>query len=854
MASLGMAQTTISGQIIDDFGDPLPGAAVMFTGTSNGTVTDLDGNFALSGDVTNGIKISYVGYETMNYSAADIADGNLGVITLEEGSTLDEIVVTGTMDIVRDRRTPVAVSTIGLAEIQSKGGNVEFPELLKNTPSIYVDGQAGGYGESQIWTRGFDQTNTAFLLNGQPINGMEDGKMYWSNWSGMMDVASAVQVQRGLGSSKLAISSVGGTTNIVMKSTEDRKGGSVGYTLGNDGFNKFTGSYSTGLINNKFAVTALVSHWQGNGWADGTSGAGQSYFLSAGFQPSKDHNFNLLLTGAPQYHDQNFNKRLSDHVDENGEVDAKFNNNWGLLNGEEYSIRRNYYHKPVANLNWDWTLNEKSKLSTVAYASWGRGGGSGPIGSSANRSYTAEGQLDFDAIVQANIDSAGRSEYVVRNSVNNHQWFGLVSRFETSLTDNLEFSAGADLRTYRGSHFRQLRDLLGAPAYTQRANARFDEREVTNTFEAAPWAALSNFADTEDQIAYSNDERISYAGVFSQIEYTADALTLFAQGALSNQSHIRFERFNETEANEDSETVSNVGYNIKGGASYAIDDNNIVFFNTGLYSRQPFHDNVYLNFSNTVNPVTENEQIFGLEAGYKLNINDFSANVNVYRTSWANRTNTSTISDGEEVNGFTFPLGGFANITDLDQLHTGAELDFRYKANQFFSVRGFGSVGNWVYDGNANQVLFDDERNIVDESEANNIDGVHVGGSAQTTAGLGLLVRPVSGLRINLDMVHNDRLFGLPRSVNSETDELQLPGFTLFDMGAGYTFSLPKGQSLRLNANIYNMFGTEYIARATSAVAASTVDAENYNGVNLDNFVQFGTQQTWNVNARFYFN
>src|SRR5690606_41594748 len=68
--------------------------------------------------------------------------------------------------------------------------------------------------------RGFEQDNTAFLLNGQPINGMEDGLMYWSNWSGLNDIATGVQIQRGLGSSKLAISSVGGTINFVTKATE----------------------------------------------------------------------------------------------------------------------------------------------------------------------------------------------------------------------------------------------------------------------------------------------------------------------------------------------------------------------------------------------------------------------------------------------------------------------------------------------------------------------------------------------------------------------------------------------------------------------------------------------------------
>ena len=67
---------------------------------------------------------------------------------------------------------------------------------------MYVANQGSGFGDSQIFLRGFDDTNTAFLLNGQPINGQEDGRMYWSNWSGMSDVAIAVQVQRGLGSIK----------------------------------------------------------------------------------------------------------------------------------------------------------------------------------------------------------------------------------------------------------------------------------------------------------------------------------------------------------------------------------------------------------------------------------------------------------------------------------------------------------------------------------------------------------------------------------------------------------------------------------------------------------------------------
>ena len=848
------AQTTITGKVLDgDNNDPLIGASVLVLGTTTGTVTDIDGNFSLETSSADGVlEISYTGYAPQRVSYSGSTDlENIGLAF--DASGLSEIVVTGVMDIVQDRRTPVAVSTITTAEIQAKSGNVEFPELMKSTPSIYVAGQAGGYGDSEVFTRGFDQTNTAFLLNGQPINGMEDGKMYWSNWSGMTDVATAVQVQRGLGSSKLAISSVGGTTNIIMKPTAQEKGGSIGYLVGNDAYNKVTATYNTGMINDKFGMSFLLSHWQGDGWAEGTKGQGQSYFISAGYKPSADHEFSFLITGAPQYHDQNFNSRISDHFDDAGNFNIKHNGNWGTLNGEYMTSRRNFYHKPVANLNWEWSLSDKSSLSTVLYGSWGRGGGTGGIGDRSNRFFTDDGQWDFDRIQAANQASAGDAEYVLRGSVNNHSWYGAVANYNQELTDVLSFSVGADLRTYRGSHFRQVVDLLGAPGYSDRATARFPARDVTTTFEAAPWPALTNSAEGADQIAYSNNETISYAGVFGQLEYSNDAFTVYGQAAVSSQSHVRFEIRNETEANEESEKVTNPGFNVKGGFSYATDANNSFFFNTGYYQRQPFHDNIYLNFSNFVNPVTENEKIFGLEAGYKYSSRNFAANVNIYRTSWKNRTSTSTIDIDEEVDGRVFTNGGFVNLTNLNQLHSGIEVDFRTELNSMFALKGFASFGNWKYEDDAVRDVYADEgsgRTLISSTPSLFVDGVRVGGSAQTSFGLGADIDLMEGLRLDVDYLYYDKLFA---RIGASADELELPSFGLVDLGLSYNFNLSNGQVLRLRANVFNALGKEYISRSTSAIPASASEAENWNGVNRSNFVIFGKTRTWNLSARYSF-
>ena len=122
---------------------------------------------------------------------------------------IDEVVLVGVADIAKDRKTPVAVSTIKEGAIVEKLGNQEFPEVLNSTPSVYATKAGGGFGDSKINIRGFQNENIAVMVNGMPVNDMENGKVYWSNWAGLSDVTSAMQVQRGLGASKLAIASVG---------------------------------------------------------------------------------------------------------------------------------------------------------------------------------------------------------------------------------------------------------------------------------------------------------------------------------------------------------------------------------------------------------------------------------------------------------------------------------------------------------------------------------------------------------------------------------------------------------------------------------------------------------------------
>lgn len=261
-SAAAFAQTTVRGQLVDsETGEPLVGAAVMVEGTTQGSVTDIDGYFKQSVASNATLLFKYVGYKDQKKKITQKgASVDLGAIPMEPDAVmLKDVVITSSVAVAR--KTPVAVSTITPVFIEEKLGTQEFPEVLKSTPGVYVTKDGGGYGDAQTRVRGFDSENVAMMINGVPMNGMENQKVYWSNWAGLADVTSSMQVQRGLGASKVSSPAVGGSINVITKSTDAKKGGFISYGMGNDGYNKILFSVSSGFEQGRLGIYLI-------GWQD----------------------------------------------------------------------------------------------------------------------------------------------------------------------------------------------------------------------------------------------------------------------------------------------------------------------------------------------------------------------------------------------------------------------------------------------------------------------------------------------------------------------------------------------------------------------------------------------------------
>ncbi|TRO67254.1 TonB-dependent receptor [Christiangramia sabulilitoris] len=898
------AQGTITGKVMDpEMDGPLPGANVMVVGTQQGAMTDFDGNFSLQVESSTGkIRISFVGYEpkTVQFNVPQGGTVDLGQILLNpDANALAEVVITSIADLAKDRQTPVAVSTIKMEEIQEKLGNQEFPEILSTTPSIYATKQGGGFGDARINIRGFDTQNSAVMINGVPVNDMENGLIFWSNWAGLSDVATAIQVQRGLGSSKLAVSSVGGTINVVTRSAERNEGGFISQGIGNDSYIKTIASYNTGLMDSGFSATALLSRTSGDGYVDGTEFEGYNYYFGLGFRPNDDHDFQFTVTGAPQWHHQrSFAPSIRDYIrysDEAGEPDIKYNSDWGLRNGEEFNFRRNFYHKPIISLNWDWDINSVSKLSTSAYASFGRGGGTGEIGEiNGQRQFqlprSEDGLVRVDDIIAYNsgqlvpdfsdqpreridglfLNNSDRNDNELntngitrRASINSHNWYGILANLSNELSETLTLDVGIDLRNYKGFHYRRVNDLLGGDAYQQTddRNNPTDDDSQTNIFRETydadqPWWVFADI-DEEQKIDYYNIGYVNWAGVFGQLEYVGDEISAFVQGSLSNQGFAREELFGEVPP-EKTDFENILGGNIKGGVNWNINENHNVFANAGYYSKQPLFDAVFINFSNTVNPDLTNETVIGTELGYGFRSSFLRANVNLYRTSWEDRFESvgATFNAGEPNE-----VRGTANLLGIKQVHTGIEVDAVARVTDQFKITGMLSIGNWEFDGDVEASFFDNDQAPILDENGNpetailELDGVKVGDAAQFTASLGADYEIISGLDVDATYRFADNLYADFDATDAfgDTDfkALELPSFGLLDVGAGYRLDFTD-TSLSFRVNVNNVTDKIYISEADTNRFASPGDP-TYDGINTSNRVFFGWGRTWNLMLRYNF-
>ena len=165
-STLAFAQTEASGTIVDNIGEPIIGATVMEKGTSNGTVTDIDGNFRLKTASGATLVISYIGFATQELPAA----AGMNITMTDDTNELNEVVVTG-YQVQRKADLTGAVSVVNVDELQKQNENNPMKALQGRVPGMNISADGNPSGAATVRIRGngtLNDNDPLYIIDGVP--------------------------------------------------------------------------------------------------------------------------------------------------------------------------------------------------------------------------------------------------------------------------------------------------------------------------------------------------------------------------------------------------------------------------------------------------------------------------------------------------------------------------------------------------------------------------------------------------------------------------------------------------------------------------------------------------------------
>lgn len=819
------AQNNFKGKLIDlTSGKNISGATVQIDGSNRATTSDEEGLFeiAIPGESAV-ILIQHVSYQALTLEIKKPLKSGIEHIYLTARQVgLDEINIIASY--ISERTTPVAISNISQRTIEREMGSQEYPEIMKMVPGVYATKLGGGTGDARISIRGFQQENLGLLLNGVPVSSVENGLVYWSNWAGLGDATQAIQVQKGLGASKVALNSVGGTINIITKTTEAAKGGTLRHMFTSYGNQKTIFSISSGLSEKGFAVTFLGSRTRGPGYVDATHVDAWAWFISASKQINNKHLLVFTGMGSPERHGQ---RTYGLTKQEYSDFGIKYNPNWGMYKGKINSLSENFYHKPQLSLNHYWNISDKTHLASSAYLSFGYGGGkfSESYKSPSANTFRKSNQIDWDAIYNLNKthnDSSrladgsvvrGFSKIIQTNYLASHIWYGGLTNLTHELENGIKITAGLHARYFKSNLREEISDLLGGKYW-------IDEY----AWSLAGIAGRQQIKTKGDIINVDNDARVDVISMFGQAEYSFGKMNLFLAGTVSGTRYQRFDRINYIN-NTASEKVSKAGFDVKSGISYQLNEQHNLYLNAGYYSKAPYYKFVFANFSNAVVQDIKNESIKSAELGYTFSSSKLNVNLNAYYTLWEDKSILSRENIQLEDNSQTRAL-----IRGLDALHKGIELEMTGKINRSLSLGGILSVGDWRWRNDVIAELYNDNQELIDLTEVY-VKDLKVGDAPQFQMGLFADATILKDWNLKVNWLYFGSLYANfdPAGRNNPDDRKQpyrIPDYSNIDLFLEYEFKIGQLKTIA-GISCYNLSGKESITRGEDGI---THDLNSFRG------------------------
>lgn len=268
LSSSSVAKVTTTGQVVDAKGEPLIGVSILEVGTTNGTITDIDGNFTLSVNEGATLEISYIGYKTQTMTVRP----QLGQIVMKEDTeVLDEVVVTA-LGIKRSQKAlSYNVQEVkGDALTAVKDANF-MNSLAGKVAGVQISsGATGAGGAARVVMRGMKSltkdNNALYVIDGVPIfnTGSSGGEGQYGDMGGSDAVADLnpddiASVSMMTGPSAAALYGSAAANGVVLITTKKGQTEKTNITVSNS--TTFSKAYIMPEMQNRYGTSSGLFSW-----------------------------------------------------------------------------------------------------------------------------------------------------------------------------------------------------------------------------------------------------------------------------------------------------------------------------------------------------------------------------------------------------------------------------------------------------------------------------------------------------------------------------------------------------------------------------------------------------------------
>ena len=529
VSTLANAQSfTLSGKVVDENKNPLPGATILVKEGNKGTSTDFDGKFSvnfLKGKYT--IQVSFIGYKSVSKEISLTKNDAIEFVLSANSTVLEEVLVSA----VRVKaNAPITHSNLSKKEIAKRNLGQDIPILLNYLPSVTTSSDAGaGIGYTYIRVRGSDGSRVNVTVNGIPYNDAESQGSFWVNMGDFASSTESLQLQRGVGTSTNGSGAFGASLNILTDAISEEAGGEISNSFGSFGTRKHTTKFTTGKINEHFEFAGRLSNIYSDGYVDRAFTDLKSYFLQGSYT---DENtlIKALAFGGKEYTYQAWNGLTAEELKE----DRK-------QNPYTYDNETDNYQQDHYQLHWNEKLNKN--WSTNIGLNYTRGKGY------FEQFKGKESAADFNNLIKEG------SDIVVRRWLDNH--FYVANFNATYKNDGIEIIGGMSYSNYTNDHFGEV--IWGSD--------------------------LSDGTSIRDQYYFSDAKKTDYSSFVKTTYNVSDQLTAFVdlQG--------RFVTYKTKGLTSDRDAIdvdaSFNFFNPKLGFTYALNNTNSFYASYAKANREP---------------------------------------------------------------------------------------------------------------------------------------------------------------------------------------------------------------------------------------------------------------------------